>query len=97
MHEWCLRHLYVETIYHLKISATKALFFVFVVSALFHEYIFSLAFSTFTPYFFIGMFIQAPLIFLNQFLGASSHQKVRSKRWGKLTMWISLLIGQPLL
>lgn len=62
----------------------------FFISAWAHELIFSVAFKTFRPWFFIAMLLQGPIVALGEFF------KPESRR-GNLLMWLSLFIGQPLL
>eukprot|EP01022_Parablepharisma_sp_SALTPOND_P004451 TRINITY_DN120329_c2_g1_i1.p1 TRINITY_DN120329_c2_g1~~TRINITY_DN120329_c2_g1_i1.p1 ORF type:complete len:483 (+),score=27.86 TRINITY_DN120329_c2_g1_i1:2413-3861(+) len=90
VHEWCLRHLYIESMYYFNASKDVAAIIVFLVSTVMHEFYLSVAFKVYHPFFFFAMVAQIPLLFLNR--------KIRnSRRVGNLLMWISLMIGQPLL
>ena len=91
VHEWCLRHVYIESMYYFKASKDMATFYVFLVSAILHEVVGSLGFKNLKPYFFFAMFMQVPLALLNKKL------KNMSKRTGNILMWISVMLGQPLL
>ena len=90
VHEWCLRHIYIETIHYFHLSKNTSTAIVFLISALLHELIVGASFGSRVPYFFIGMVAQFPLILLNKMVG-------QSHRVGNILMWSSLLIGQPLL
>jgi hypothetical protein len=89
VHEWCLRHVYVESMVYYRVSKTSATISVFLVSALFHELITSVAFRAVRPWFFFGMLAQIPLIALSRMF--------RGKRRGNLIVWCSLFLGQPML
>jgi diacylglycerol O-acyltransferase-1 len=89
-HEWCLRHVYVESIYYYNVSKDTASTMVFFGSIITHELFFSYAFKAYHPFFLLIMIGQVPLLYLNI-------ETKNSKRIGNCLMWISLLIGQPLL
>lgn len=91
VHEWCLRHLYIESMYYFNTTKVSAACIVFFVSALLHETVASYGFKAYKPYFFVAMLGQAPLLYLNNKIRESS------KRMGNIVMWISLMLGQPLL
>ncbi len=71
----------------LQINKTIATLVVFLVSAFFHELLFSVAFKTLRPWFFIGMMLQIPLILVSR--------NLRGKRRGNFIVWMSLFCGQP--
>eukprot|EP00357_Protocruzia_adherens_P007143 CAMPEP_0115015420 /NCGR_PEP_ID=MMETSP0216-20121206/26762_1 /TAXON_ID=223996 /ORGANISM="Protocruzia adherens, Strain Boccale" /LENGTH=502 /DNA_ID=CAMNT_0002385545 /DNA_START=71 /DNA_END=1579 /DNA_ORIENTATION=- len=89
VHEWCLRHVYVESIHYFQFTKGLAIFFVFLVSAILHEVVFSFSVNLLRPYFFVGMLLQfIPIMVLDKMLKDSP-------RFGNLNMWLSLMIGQP--
>eukprot|EP00357_Protocruzia_adherens_P006740 CAMPEP_0115000576 /NCGR_PEP_ID=MMETSP0216-20121206/16844_1 /TAXON_ID=223996 /ORGANISM="Protocruzia adherens, Strain Boccale" /LENGTH=493 /DNA_ID=CAMNT_0002365709 /DNA_START=37 /DNA_END=1520 /DNA_ORIENTATION=+ len=89
VHEWCLRHVFVESRYYLKFSSPLAVFSVFFLSAVLHEVIFSYGFSVLRAWGFIGMIIQFPFVVLGRVL------KVHPK-FGNLNMWVGPMIGNAL-
>ena len=89
VHEWALRHIYVELRHYTGAGPGVAVAAVFFISAVVHELIFSVAFKTLQPWFFTGMCMQIPLMALGR---AFSH-----KRRGNVLVWLSLFCGQPLL
>ncbi|MDR3548902.1 MAG: MBOAT family O-acyltransferase [Candidatus Pacebacteria bacterium] len=90
VHEWCLRHLYLESMYYFHATKDVATVLVLLVMTVMHEIFFSCAFKAYHPFFLITVIAQIPLVFLNR--------KVKnSRRVGNVIMWISLMFGQPLL
>lgn len=89
VHEWCHRHIYTESMHYAGVSKNIATFTTFLISAVLHELLFSVAFKTFRPWFFVGMLIQIPLIIVSR--------NFRGKRRGNFIVWLSLFAGQPLL
>jgi MBOAT, membrane-bound O-acyltransferase family len=93
VHEWCLRHLYVESVTRRNVRARTASVATFIFSAIMHEYVVATGFkvqpfSLSMPYMFIGMAIQLPLMNMSKHLDHS--------RKGNLLMWFMLFLGQPL-
>jgi hypothetical protein len=66
VHEWALRHIFVELRHYTGASPSVATAATFFVSALLHELIFSVAFKTLRPWFFLGMVMQIPLMALGR-------------------------------
>jgi hypothetical protein len=66
VHEWALRHIFVELRHYTGVSPSVATAATFFVSALLHELIFSVAFKTMRPWFFLGMVMQLPLMALGR-------------------------------
>lgn len=89
VHEWCWRHTYLDLVTFGQASKSQAQMATFFFSAVFHELIFSVAFKTLRPWFFLGMMVQMPLIFISKFF--------KNTRRGNYIMWLSLFTGQPLL
>lgn len=54
MHEWCWRHTYLDLVTFGQASKSQAQMATFFFSAVFHELIFSVAFKTLRPWFFLG-------------------------------------------
>lgn len=90
MHEWVLRHVYIESIYYFNASKDIASSMVFLISTIMHEFYLCIGFKAYHPFFLLVSIGQLPLIYLNR--------KIKnSKRVGNTIMWLSLMIGQPLL
>lgn len=89
VHEWCLRHVFLELQYYGGVPRELAVFATFFASAVAHELLFSVAFQTARPWFFLGMLAQLPLM--------AASRALRGRRRGNLLVWASLLFGQPLL
>jgi MBOAT, membrane-bound O-acyltransferase family len=89
VHEFCLRHVYLELKHYVGVNNHLSMFATFFVSAIFHELIFSAAFKTFRPFFFFGMLFQIPMIMISRIFS--------DKRRGNTLVWLSLFLGQPLL
>ncbi|CAN8071521.1 unnamed protein product [Agarophyton chilense] len=86
VHEWCLRHLYVEGVRRHKVGRSTAALGTFLLSAILHEYVAFCGFRMLRPYVFVGMLAQLPLMRLSQRLGA--------RRSGNVLMWSMLFVGQ---
>lgn len=86
VHEWCIRHLYVESVERHHVNARTAALGTFIMSAIMHEYVCFVAFGMLRPYMFTGMLAQAPLMELSNSL--------RGSRKGNMFMWLMLFIGQ---
>jgi len=91
VHEWALRHVFIELQYRSKrVSKAAAGFATFLVSAVLHEYLFAVAFKTISVGMFLGMMIQVPGIWLTR------HSYFQGRRRGNLLMWLMLFLGHPL-
>lgn len=86
VHEWCLRHLYVESVERHGSSRAAASFSTFFASAIMHEYVAFVAFRLFRPYMFLGMMLQIPLMRYSE--------RLFGTRSGNCLMWSMLFIGQ---
>ena len=91
VHEWCLRHVYIEGRLYGGLGKSGAISAVFLASAVLHELVFSVAFKYASPWFFGGMLVQLPLIQAEKLL------RLRHTRRGNLLVWLSLFFGQPML
>lgn len=89
VHEFLLRHVYVESIHYAHAGKQVALFIVFLLSAAAHEIIFSVSFKTARPWFALGMLAQIPLI--------SISRQFKGTRRGNFIVWFSLFLGQPMI
>uniref|UniRef100_A0A7S3CW48 O-acyltransferase n=1 Tax=Palpitomonas bilix TaxID=652834 RepID=A0A7S3CW48_9EUKA len=89
VHEWCLRHVYIDSMYYYNVNKMVATLGTFAFSAVFHELIFAVGFRVVRPWFFLGILGQIPLIYLGR--------RLKGKRRGNLLMWWTLFAGQPML
>jgi len=96
VHEWLLRHVYLESIQSAKASKKTAVMLTFLASAIMHEFVFAVAFHALKPWFFLGMFFQVPLIIVSQKLVRMLPPQ-SARRWGNIFVWCSLFLGQPLI
>lgn len=90
IHRWAVRHLYLPMIkqhYSRRLAGAA----VFLLSALFHEYLVSVPLRMFKLWSFIGMMMQMPLTPLSVLV-----EKKLGRRSGNLLVWMSLILGQPL-
>nr|XP_034178522.1 diacylglycerol O-acyltransferase 1 isoform X3 [Osmia lignaria] len=90
VHRWALRHLYIPII-EMGYGKSTASVTVFFISAFFHEYLVSVPLKTFKTWAFMGMMGQIPLSLLSKKV-----EQHWGSRWGNITVWASLIIGQPL-
>jgi len=93
VHNWLSSHIYRVS---KKWGTKNAILVTFLFSAVLHEFIFGVAFKVLRPWFFLGMFIQVPLILAGNFIHkklGESHQR----RWGNILVWSSLFFGHPLI
>lgn len=91
VHEWCLRHIFVESMHKYHVNRTSATAATFLVSAILHEFIFIVSFKTVRPFMFFGILFQVPLIRLSQTAVISGHRR------GNLLVWLNLFMGHPLI
>lgn len=86
VHRWAKRHIYVPLLKkgYSKLTATTI---VFIVSGIFHEYIFSIPLKMLSYWAFLGMIVQVPFAILTS--------KVEG-HYANIFVWFSLIIGQPL-
>eukprot|EP00160_Parvularia_atlantis_P018579 Unigene6934_Nuclearia_a/m.21241 Unigene6934_Nuclearia_a/g.21241 ORF Unigene6934_Nuclearia_a/g.21241 Unigene6934_Nuclearia_a/m.21241 type:complete len:251 (+) Unigene6934_Nuclearia_a:928-1680(+) len=87
-HEWLHRHIFLESLRYGR-SKIRATLLTFLVSAVLHEYLFTLSFKSVEIFFAVAMVVQVPLILLSRV--------VHNQRWGNVLMWLSLFTGQPML
>lgn len=89
VHEWCLRHLYVESMSRHNVKAQTAVLGTFLFSAVMHEYVCLVGFRLLRPYMFAGMCLQVPLIKVSRQLSGT--------RQGNFLMWTTLFVGQSVI
>eukprot|EP01027_Heterolobosea_sp_BB2_P007061 GEZU01010562.1.p2 GENE.GEZU01010562.1~~GEZU01010562.1.p2 ORF type:complete len:144 (+),score=27.26 GEZU01010562.1:26-433(+) len=85
VHRWMLRHVYTPLVSR-GYSRNKASFWVFFVSAIFHEFIISVPFRNLKLLAFWGMMAQMPLSFLTR-------QYTKGKPLGNVIFWLSIMFG----
>jgi len=91
VHRWCVRHLYKPVLSQSGGNKMLASAVVFMVSAIFHEYMVSVPLRIFKAYAFLGMMFQVPLMVIS-----TQAEKHLGHPAGNVIVWLSLIIGQPL-
>lgn len=89
VHEWLLRHVYLESLNTYKTSRMRATFITFLTSAILHETVFAVVFRMVRPYLFMLQMAQLPLIYLGR--------KLKNTRAGNFFFWFGIILGVPLL
>lgn len=89
VHEWLLRHVYLESLNTFKSSRMRATFITFLTSAILHETVFAVVFRMVRPYLFLLQMGQLPLIYMGR--------KLKNTRAGNFFFWFGLILGVPLL
>ncbi|KAJ0410133.1 hypothetical protein ATCC90586_001618 [Pythium insidiosum] len=88
VHEFLLRHVYLESLESYKISKRSAATLTFFVSALLHECVFVIVFRTVKMYFFLLQMIQVVVIMYGRGL--------KGTRLGNYIFWLGMILGLPL-
>lgn len=104
VHEWCLRHVYLDLVSH-GVSRRTAVLATFFFSAVAHELICLVAFKSLRPWFFVAMLLQLPLMAAAKPPASADARGGEMKgdvhgasgRAGNYLVWWSLFTGQPLL
>ncbi|KAJ5073122.1 sterol o-acyltransferase [Anaeramoeba ignava] len=91
VHEWFLRHIYIDTMRDIKFSKTNANLLCFVTSALWHEFILTLTFKMFRPYISVSMFFSILLISITK------HPFFKKTGFGNLILWIGMTLFQSMM
>jgi len=91
VHEWLLRHIYLESIYTYKLGKHNATFITFLASSIVHEFFMCFTLRLFRPWLFFFQMSQIPLIILLR------HPALRNTRFGNHFFWCGLVLGPPLL
>lgn len=86
VHEWCLRHLYVDSVNNINVTRETAAFATFFMSAVMHEFVCVIGFRMVRPYMFVGMMMQLPMMHFSE--------RWSGMRKGNMVMWITLFAGQ---
>lgn len=89
VHEWCLRHLYVESVSRHNMPTKTAALGTFLMSAVMHEYVCLVGFRMLRPYMFCGMLLQVPLVQVST--------RWAGTRKGNMVMWLMLILGQSVI
>jgi len=89
VHEWLLRHVYLESINTYKLPSVKAAFITFLISSIFHELFLAVTLRLLRPWLFFLQMLQFPLILLGRHF--------KRKTIGNLIFWFGLMIGPPTL
>uniref|UniRef100_A0A914YY41 O-acyltransferase n=1 Tax=Panagrolaimus superbus TaxID=310955 RepID=A0A914YY41_9BILA len=88
VHRWCVRHVYKPLIRNGYSRLTGSLA-VFLISAIFHEYLVSVPLHLFRLWAFWAMLAQIPLSMFTE-------KVLKGGRAGNIVVWLSLLVGQPM-
>ncbi|KAK8791046.1 hypothetical protein WA158_005677 [Blastocystis sp. Blastoise] len=89
VHVWCLRHVYVETQVYGNISKPTASAATFLFSGIIHELVCCVMFRCFTPFFLLGMAVQAPMAIVSR--------RFDGTFIGNIITWLAFFFGQPFL
>ena len=91
VHQWCVRHILKPMLIEKGYSRVTTGFVIFFISGLFHEYMFSVPLGMIRGHFVIGMSMQMVLEL------ATQHVYRTNARLANSIVWLSLILGQPLL
>eukprot|EP01114_Cavostelium_apophysatum_P021513 TRINITY_DN7530_c0_g1_i1.p1 TRINITY_DN7530_c0_g1~~TRINITY_DN7530_c0_g1_i1.p1 ORF type:complete len:473 (-),score=89.62 TRINITY_DN7530_c0_g1_i1:50-1468(-) len=91
VHEWLLRHIYLESMTKYKVSSSNAAVITFLFSAVFHEFFMGMVFKVYQPWLFCFQMFQLPLIFL------ARNKYVKGKRLGNMLFWAGMMVGPPMI
>ncbi|KAJ3042246.1 hypothetical protein HK097_002080 [Rhizophlyctis rosea] len=93
VHEFLLRHVYLEGVTTYKLSRQNATFLTFFLSSCLHELVMIVIGKKFRLYLFLMQMFQIPLIFVTRFLAT----KKRHRTAGNAFFWFGMFLGPPLL
>jgi len=96
VHEWLLRHVYLESVRTAKHSPMLATLWTFLFSAIYHELVFFVAFRVLRPWFFLAMFLQIPMILVSRWIYQEMNPSYRDFV-GNINVWMGFFVGQPLI
>jgi sterol O-acyltransferase len=88
VHEFLLRHVYLESLETYKLSRRSASTLTFFLSALIHECVFCIVFRTVKMYFFVLQMLQVVVIIYGRGL--------KDTRLGNYIFWCAMILGLPL-
>jgi sterol O-acyltransferase len=92
VHEFLLRHIYLEAIDTYKLSKVNASYLTFFFSSCLHELVMAVVARKISLWFFSMQMLQIPLIWLGKVNFIKSN-----KTLGNAVFWFSLFVGPPLL
>lgn len=89
VHEWLLRHVYLEGVKTYKMSKRNATLITFLFSSIVHEFFMWTVLRVYKPWLFFLQMLQLPLIFVGRWM--------KGKRIGNYFFWFSMMFGPPIL
>jgi len=89
VHEWLLRHVYLEGVKTYKMSKRNATLITFLFSSIVHEFFMWTVLRVYKPWLFVLQMFQLPLIFIGRWM--------KGKRIGNYFFWFSMMFGPPIL
>ncbi|KAI8622722.1 MBOAT, membrane-bound O-acyltransferase family-domain-containing protein [Chytriomyces sp. MP71] len=92
VHEFLLRHVYLETISTYKLSRQNATLLTFLVSSVFHELVMAVTGKRLRPWLFLLQMFQIPLIYAARFPAVR-----KRKAFANSLFWFGMFLGPPLL
>ncbi|KAI8916523.1 MBOAT, membrane-bound O-acyltransferase family-domain-containing protein [Powellomyces hirtus] len=92
VHEFLLRHVYLESISQYKLSKHSATFLTFFLSSCLHELVMIVLAKKVRMYLFVLQMLQIPLILISRW-----SKLKRYPRFGNAFFWFSMYLGPPLL
>ncbi|KAJ3295378.1 hypothetical protein HK104_002717 [Borealophlyctis nickersoniae] len=92
VHEFLMRHIYLESITTYKLNKQNATFLTFFLSSCLHELVMIVIGKKVRMYLFVMQMFQIPLIYISRFLAVKKH-----KAAGNAFFWFGLFLGPPLL
>ncbi|KAJ5066542.1 sterol o-acyltransferase [Anaeramoeba ignava] len=90
VYEWFHRHIYLDSMTDMNIPRPLAMVLVFLVSALWHEFIISTSFLFFRPYMAASMMGQFSVIYFTKI------PFIRDSGLGNIVLWLCLTVGQSI-
>jgi sterol O-acyltransferase len=91
VHEFLLRHVYLESINNYKMSQTNATLLTFLFSSIVHEFFMTFALRIFRPWLFLFQMSQLPLIYLFRV------PWLKNNRFNNHFFWFGMILGPPLI
>ncbi|KAJ3426735.1 sterol o-acyltransferase [Anaeramoeba flamelloides] len=90
VHEWFFRSIYIRFINDFKWPKNFSMLFVFLITALWHEFVVAMTCGFLRPWLSASIFLQLGLFYLTKFRFVQEHSI------GNLIVWFSLSVGQPI-
>jgi len=91
VHEFLLRHVYLESINSYKMSKNNATMITFLFSSIVHEFFMGFTLRLFRPWLFVLQMSQLPMIY------AMRHPLIKDNRFSNHFFWFGMILGPPLL